>query len=177
MVLILFFCEPYMDFLPRKKELWGKNCILCFNRGYCYIKYFYSIILWRIFYNKTDFIRKQKGYGINLGSISQGNYYNEGNSNCWRVVLAPSRSIEFLPLLFVLGRISLCSRGETSLLPADSLEHLRKKWNGKFFQNIKECLETPISMLLILKWLFTSKLSVFSIKNSKDSKLIQNIPN
>lgn len=120
------FCEPYMDFLPRKKELWGKKCILSFNQGYSSRKYFYCIILWRTFYNKTDFVRKQKGYGINLRSICQGNDYNDGNSNRWRVVLAPYKSIEFLPLIFVLGGISLCSRGGTSLLPVESLDHLRK---------------------------------------------------
>lgn len=43
-----------------------------------------------------------------------------------------------------------------------------------FFQ---ECLEKLIKMLLPLEWLFTSKLPLFSIKNSKISKLIQNITN
>lgn len=70
-------------------------------------------------------------------------------------MFAPSKSTDFLPLIFLCWAQfhSAKERGWASPLPEESLEHLRKKIGMEmslkiFFQG---CLEILINMLLILE--------------------------
>lgn len=134
MVLILFFCELYFKILPRNEELWGKKLVL--NWVYSHIKYFYSTILQAAFQTKTDFIGKLQGYGINLRSIYTENDYSDGNSSCSRLVLTPSKSTDFLPLIFVLDSFTLLKGWDFSLVSGIFKACDKKKMEWNFLENV-----------------------------------------